>query len=95
MHQIKFTTLLIVFLQIFISLDFANASSKLENNLKLSKLIDLENPWGMDLIDRDNILITEKFLSVVNYQNGKIRTHKILQILNKKMVIGTDCFDIM
>ena len=57
MHQIKFTTLLIVFLQIFISLDFANASSKLENNLKLSKLIDLENPWGMDLIDSDNILL--------------------------------------
>ena len=50
MHQMKFTTLLIVFLQIFISLDFANASSKLENNLMLSKLIDLENPWGMDLI---------------------------------------------
>ena len=30
--------------EVKISLDFANASSKLENNLKLSKLIDLENP---------------------------------------------------
>ena len=58
MHQIKFITLLIVFLQIFISLAFANASSKLENNLKLSKLINLENPWGMDLIDSGNILIS-------------------------------------
>ena len=74
MHQIKFITLLIVFLQIFISLAFANASSKLENNLKLSKLIDLENPWGMDLIDSDNILITEKkgTLSIYNFLNKKI-----------------------
>ena len=74
MHQIKFTTLLIVFLQILISLAFANASSKLENNLKLSKLIDLENPWGMDLIDSDNILITEKkgTLSIYNFLNKKI-----------------------
>ena len=74
MHQINFITLLIVFLQIFISLAFANASSKLENNLKLSKLIDLENPWGMDLIDSDNILITEKkgTLSIYNFLNKKI-----------------------
>ena len=78
MHQIKFITLLIVFLQIFISLDFAYASSKLENHLKLSKLIDLENPWGMDLIDSDNILITEKkgTLIIYNFLNKRVKTEK-------------------
>ena len=42
--------------------------------IKLSKLIDLENPWGSTFINNDELLVTEKYGSIklINLKNKKV-----------------------
>ncbi len=42
--------------------------------IKISKLIDLENPWGSTFINNDELLVTEKYGSIklINLKNKKV-----------------------
>ena len=42
--------------------------------IKLSKIIDLENPWGSTFINNDELLVTEKYGSIklINLKNKKV-----------------------
>ena len=42
--------------------------------IKISKLIDLENPWGSAFINNDELLVTEKYGSIklINLKNKKV-----------------------
>ena len=42
--------------------------------IKLSKLIDLENPWGSTFINNDELLVTEKYgtIKLINLKNKKV-----------------------
>ena len=44
------------------------------NDLKIKKLQDFEYAWGMDLIDNENLLVSEKkgILYIYNFLTGKI-----------------------
>jgi glucose/arabinose dehydrogenase len=44
------------------------------NDLKVEKLQDFEYAWGMDLIDNENLLVSEKkgVLYIYNFSTGKI-----------------------
>ena len=44
------------------------------NDLKIQKLQNLEYAWGMDLIDNENLLVSEKkgVLYIYNFSTGKI-----------------------
>ena len=44
--------------------------------IKLSKLIDLENPWGSTFINNDELLVTEKYGSIklINLKNKKVNS---------------------
>ena len=42
--------------------------------IKLSKIVDLENPWGSTFINNDELLVTEKYGSIklINLKNKKV-----------------------
>ena len=42
--------------------------------IKLSKIVDLENPWGSTFINNDELLVTEKYgsIKVINLKNKKV-----------------------
>ena len=42
--------------------------------IKLSKIVDLENPWGSTFINTDELLVTEKYGSIklINLKNKKV-----------------------
>ena len=44
------------------------------NDLKIQNLQDFEYAWGMDLIDNENLLVSEKkgVLYIYNFSTGKI-----------------------
>ena len=73
MYQFKtllYSTITILFNLLFISKSYALGI----NDLKIQKLHDFEYAWGMDLIDNENLLVSEKkgVLSIYNFSNGKI-----------------------
>ncbi len=73
MYQFKtllYPTITILFNLLFISKSYALGI----NDLKIKKLHDFEYAWGMDLIDNENILVSEKrgLLYIYNFLNGKI-----------------------
>ena len=73
MYQFKtllYSTITILFNLLFISKSYALGI----NDLKIKKLHDFEYAWGMDLIDNENLLVSEKrgLLYIYNFSNGKI-----------------------
>ena len=59
MYQFKtllYPTITILFNLLFISKSYALGI----NDLKIKKLHDFEYAWGMDLIDNENLLVSEK-----------------------------------
>ena len=59
MYQFKIllsSTITILFNLLFISKLYASGI----NDLKIQKLQDFEYAWGMDLIDNENLLVSEK-----------------------------------
>ena len=56
--------LLFSFIILFSLISFANSQE-----FKLTKLVDLDNPWGSTFINDDEILITEKFgkIKLINF----------------------------
>ena len=73
MYQFKtllYSTITILFNLLFISKSYALGI----NDLKIKKLHDFEYAWGMDLIDNENLLVSEKkgVLYIYNLSFGKI-----------------------
>ena len=73
MYQFKIllsSTITILFNLLFISKLYALGI----NDLKVQKLQDFEYAWGMDLIDNENLLVSEKkgVLYIYNFSTGKI-----------------------
>ena len=73
MYQFKIlfsSTITILINFLFISKLYALAI----NDLKIQKLQDFEYAWGMDLIDNENLLVSEKkgVLYIYNLSSGKI-----------------------
>ena len=64
MKKILFSSLLLILL-------ISNGNSF---EIKISKLIDLENPWGSTFINNDELLVTEKYGSIklINLKNKKV-----------------------
>ena len=64
MKKILFSSLLLILL-------ISNGNSF---EIKLSKLVDLENPWGSTFINNDELLVTEKYGSIklINLKNKKV-----------------------
>ena len=73
MYQFKillYSTITILLNLLFVSKSYALGI----NDLKIKKLHDFEYAWGMDLIDNENLLVSEKrgLLYIYNFSNGKI-----------------------
>ena len=73
MYQFKIllsSTITILFNLLFISKLYALGIK----DLKVQKLQDFEYAWGMDLIDNENLLVSEKkgTLYIYNFSTGKI-----------------------
>ena len=64
MKKILFSSLLLILL-------ISNGNSF---EIKLSKIVDLENPWGSTFINNDELLVTEKYGSIklINLKNKKV-----------------------
>ena len=84
----KFKTLLYSTITILFNLLFISKLYALGiNDLKIQKLHDFEYAWGMDLIDNENILVSEKkgVLYIYNFWNGKIVGKEIYNdVLSKR-----------
>ena len=61
---------------------FLLSVSSFSKNLKFTKIIDLDKPWGSSFINKDEIIITEKSgkIKIVNIKNGN--TNEIYHNLN-------------
>ena len=64
MKKILFSSLLLILL-------ITNGNSY---EIKLSKIVDLDNPWGSTFINNDELLVTEKYGSIklINLKNKKV-----------------------
>ena len=64
MKKILFSSLLLILL-------ITNGNSF---EIKLSRIVDLENPWGSTFINNDELLVTEKYGSIklINLKNKKV-----------------------
>ena len=64
MKKILFSSLLLILL-------ISNGNSF---EIKISKILDLENPWGSTFVNNDELLVTEKYGSIklINLKNKKV-----------------------
>ncbi len=73
MYQLKnsLSLIIIIFSNLLI---FSKLYALGLNDLKIQKLHDFEYAWGMDLIDNENLLVSEKrgVLQIYNFSAGKI-----------------------
>ena len=63
---------------IFFFLSFLFSLNSFANEIKISKIVDLEDPWGSTFINNKGIIITEKFgeVKLVNIETKKISNIK-------------------
>ena len=63
---------------IFFFLSFLFSLNSFANEIKISKIVDLEDPWGSTFINNKEIIITEKFgeVKLVNIETKKISNIK-------------------
>ena len=78
----QFKTLFFLIILFLLNLIFVCKIYAIEKkDLQIEKLHDFEYPWGMDLIDENNLLISEKkgILKIYNFSNNKILQKETLK----------------
>ena len=66
-NYLKVKKIILFFLSFLLSLNC------FVNEIKISKIVELEDPWGSTFINKNELIITEKFgeFKLINIENGK------------------------